>query len=129
MIRRPVRCVDAPRHRVRVNDRDAACEVFGLFLRCREHREVARLDARRKLARREHIQLVEVAARDADLELRAHVVLPDLRGLIGQPVDEVGDDDRALLLHHAAQCRDNGIMIVDAPDRLPHARVKGLHAE
>ena len=129
VIRRPVGCVDAAHHRVLHDDVNAAPEILRLLLRRRQHRQITRCDAPCQFARREHIELIEVAARDADLELRAHIVFPDLHRLVGQPVDEVGDDDGALLLHHAAQCRDDRFAVVNASNRLTDARVKGLHAE
>ena len=124
-----MRRVDAACHRVLRDNLKATTKVFGLLLRRREHGQITRLDAACQFARREDVELVEVAARYADLELRAHVVLPDLHRLIGQPIDEIGDDDSALLLHHAAERCDNRIAVVDAPDGLTDARVKGLHAE
>ena len=128
-IGRPMRRVDAPYHRVLRDDFKSALEILRLFLRCREHGQIPRLDAVCQLARREYVELIEVAARNPDLELRAHIVLPDLHGLIRQSVDEIGNDDSALLLHHAAQRLNDCLTVVDASDRLTDARVKGLHAE
>ena len=73
-----MRCVNAACHRILRDDLNTAFEILCLLLRRRKHGQIAGLDAACQLARREHIQLIEVAARNADLELRAHVVFPDL---------------------------------------------------
>ena len=129
VIRCPVCNINTPCHRVFCNNLDAAPEIFRLLLRRREDRQIARLDAARQLARREYVELVEITARNSNLELRAHVVLPDLHRLIRQAVDEVGNDDGALPLHHPAERCDNRLTVVDASDRLADARVKGLHTK
>ena len=116
VVRCPMRRVDASCHRILCNNLKSALEILRLFLRGWEHRQITRIDAACELAAREDVELVEVAARNTELELRTHVVLPDLHRLIGQPIDEVCNDDRALLLHHAAQRLNHRIAVIDAPD-------------
>ena len=121
--------INAASHRILRDDLNTAFEILCLLLRRRKHGQIARVDTPRQLARGEHIELIEVAARNPDLELRAYVVLPDLHRLIGQTVDEVCDDDRPLLFDHAAQRCDHCFAVVNAPDCLTNARIKGLDAE